>query len=189
MSISCFIQQDEFVSFAETISSYFGLPIVFTVYIPESSLGVSYYIRNDNTKMVFNTTLYPVNLLRDLSIESIQTTHYMNIDADLFISSLTSDTYLSIETIQQSIKDNSDYLLDERNVLLILTFMVVPNKAVKRCRMEGVGCNAMCSLFHAITVVPTHFQWKNEVLCMESGRIDSNAFIHPFMSELSFLSM
>lgn len=189
MSISCFIQQDEFVSFAETISSYFGLPIVFTVYIPESSLGASYYIRNDNTKMVFNTTLYPVNLLRDLSIESIQTTHYMNIDADLFISSLTSDMYLSIETIQQSIKDNSDYLLDERNVLLILTFMVVPNKVVKRCRMEGVGCNAMCSLFYAITVVPTHFQWKNEIWCMESGRIDSNAFIHPFMLELSFLSM
>jgi len=96
---------------------------------------------------------------------------------------------LPIETIQQSIKDNSDYLLDERNVLLILTFMVVPNKVVKRCRIKGVGCNTMCSLFHAITVVPTHFQWKNEIWCMESGRIDSNAFIHPFMLELSFLSM
>ena len=92
MSIACFIQQDEFASFAESISAYFGLPITFIVYIPMTSKGASYYIRNNGTRKVFNTTLYPVNLLRDLSIESIQTTHYMNIDADLFVSSLDSDS-------------------------------------------------------------------------------------------------
>lgn len=87
MSFACFIQLKEFDSFVKSISSYFGLPIVFTVYIPLTSKEPSYYVRGDGTKMVFNTTLYPVNLLRDLSIESIHTTHYLNIDADLFVSS------------------------------------------------------------------------------------------------------
>lgn len=94
MSIACLIQMDEFVSFVKSISPYFGLPITFSVYVPLKPHNSSYFIEGNGKRMVFPSTLYPVNLLRDLAIESIRTTHYLNIDADLFVSSTSPPFFI-----------------------------------------------------------------------------------------------
>ena len=147
MNIACFIQLDEYVSFVKFISFYLGLPILFIVYVPLKPDRSSYFIEGNGTRMTFPSTLYPVNLLRDLAIESIHTTHYMNIDADLFVSSSCSSFLSSVDTIEQSIQSNLQYLQNERNVLLIVSFGVDKKGGSVRCRIGGIGCKAMYSSF------------------------------------------
>ena len=86
MSIGILVQLYEFPSFVKAIEPYIGYPITFNVYVPLGIHHSSYFIRKNGTKEVFSNTLYPVNLLRDLAIESIHTTHYMFVDADFYIS-------------------------------------------------------------------------------------------------------
>ena len=143
MSIACFIQQNEIASFVKSLSPYFGLPITFIVYIPQKAHRSNYFIKDNGEKKVFICTLYPMNLLRDLAIESIHTTHYMNIDADLFVSSPTVFFCSSVDTIEQSIQTNLEVLQNEHNVLLFLTFQVALNRNVRRCMSSGIGCEDM----------------------------------------------
>ena len=140
MSIACFIQLNEFAAFVKSISPYFGLPITFVVYIPRKARRTSYFIQESGKQKVFLRSLYPMNLLRDLAIESIYTTHYMNIDADLFVSSPATSFCSSVDTIEQSIQTNLKVLQNERNVLLFLTFQVVHNSRITQCISSGVGC-------------------------------------------------
>ena len=100
---------------------------------------------------MFICTLYPMNLLRDLAIESIHTTHYMNIDADLFVSSPTVFFCSSVDTIEQSIQTNLEVLQNEHNVLLFLTFQVAPNRDITRCTSKGIGCKEMYILVWRLT--------------------------------------
>ena len=86
MSIGILVRLPEFPVFAKAIEEYAGYPITFSVYVPLGNKRSSYFIRKNGTKEVFPDTLYPVNLLRDLAIESIRTTHYMFVDADFYIS-------------------------------------------------------------------------------------------------------
>lgn len=41
---------------------------------------------SEHDKLSYAHNIYPINLLRDLSIESIETTHYLVADADLMLS-------------------------------------------------------------------------------------------------------
>ena len=41
---------------------------------------------SEHDEIHYGHNIYPINLLRDLSIESIETTHYLLVDADLMIS-------------------------------------------------------------------------------------------------------
>ena len=86
MSIGILVQLPEFPSFVKAIEEYVGYPITFNVYVPFKTQHPSYFIRKNGTKEPYPNTLYPVNLLRDLAIESIHTTHYMFVDADFYIS-------------------------------------------------------------------------------------------------------
>ena len=86
MSIGILVRLSEFPSFVKAIEEYSGYPITFHVYVPLGTYNTSYFIRKNETKEMFPNTLYPVNLLRDLAIESIHTTHYMFVDADFYIS-------------------------------------------------------------------------------------------------------
>lgn len=86
MSIGILVRLPEFPLFAKAIEEYAGYPITFSVYVPLGDKRTSYFIRKNGTKEVFPDTLYPVNLLRDLAIESIRTTHFMFVDADFYIS-------------------------------------------------------------------------------------------------------
>ena len=88
MSIAVFVTLEEYSSFVNAITPYLGLPITFSVYIPLGLEHSSYFVRGTEKKTVFAHTLYPINLLRDLAIESIHTTHFFCVDADFFFSGL-----------------------------------------------------------------------------------------------------
>lgn len=151
MSVACFVQMDEFSSFVKAISPYLDMPITFIVYIPLKAKRSSYFISESGVKRKFVRTLYPVNLLRDLAIESIYTTHYMNIDADIFISGSNGSLLSSSDTIEQSIQSNLKVLQKEENVLLIITFQPTANMTSSRCLLKGDGCNEMYFLSRLLT--------------------------------------
>ena len=88
MSIAVFVTLEEYSSFVNAITPYLGLPITFSVYIPLGLEHSSYFVRGNGKKTVFAHTLYPINLLRDMAIESIHTTHFFCVDADFFFSGL-----------------------------------------------------------------------------------------------------
>ena len=88
MSIGAFVKKEEMSSFVDTILPYLCLPITFTVYVPSSLKWSSYHIRRSGRKELFAESLYPMNLLRDLAIETIRTSHFLYLDADFFTSSI-----------------------------------------------------------------------------------------------------
>ena len=78
---------EEMPAFVNATLAYLGLPITFSVYVPLGLKRSSYHIRKNGTKEYFDDSLYPMNLLRDLAIEAIHTSHFLYLDADFFTSS------------------------------------------------------------------------------------------------------
>lgn len=66
--------------------------ITFIFYIlSDDSLSIQQptFVKSDNSSrnVIRKNPFYPINLLRDIAIEFIQTTHYIFIDCDILISS------------------------------------------------------------------------------------------------------
>ena len=92
----------------------------------------------DSTGPTFsNETIFPINLLRDLAIESIETTHYFVSDIDVFTS----------ETLYKSLMIHNETLHDPKAVLLLKLFLMNEAKIDhERCYKEG-RCNYMYCLW------------------------------------------
>ena len=65
-----------------------------------------------------------MNILRDMSIESIDTSHYVAVDVDVFFSF----------TLEDDIERNRKLLDDQNNILLIPLLEVIGSKEVYACR-------------------------------------------------------
>ena len=87
MSFAVFVKMEEMPAFVSAILPYLGLPITFSVYVPMKVKRPSYHIRGTGKREWFPDSLYPMNLLRDLAIETIHTSHFLYVDADFFTSS------------------------------------------------------------------------------------------------------
>ena len=75
-----------------------------------------------------NETTFPINLLRDLAIESIETTHFFVSDIDVFSS----------ETLYESLMLHQKTLHDPKAVLLLKSFLMNENKIDHdSCFLEG----------------------------------------------------
>lgn len=80
-----------------------------------------------------NETTFPINLLRDLAIESIETTHFFVSDIDVFSS----------ETLYESLMLHQKTLHDPKAVLLLKSFLMNKNKINHdSCFLEG-NCTYM----------------------------------------------
>ena len=84
--------EEELSQIHSTISTITDSSVTFIFYIPSSSSSLSQpptFVKSENTSshIVRKKPFYPINLLRDLAIEYIQTTHYLFLDCDILISS------------------------------------------------------------------------------------------------------
>ena len=76
----------------------------------------------------YNQTLFPINLLRDLAIESIDTSHYVITDIDAFPS----------QSLYSSLKSHAKLLKNEKAVILIKTFRMNDQVInMKKCYHRG----------------------------------------------------
>ena len=76
----------------------------------------------------YNQSIFPINLLRDFAIESIDTSHYVITDIDAFPS----------QTLYSSLKEHYKLLKNEKVVILIKTFRMIPSEASRnKCLKKG----------------------------------------------------
>ena len=85
MSISIQMTEDELPTVAQVISTINRPNIRFTLYIAKDS-GCDYV--SESMKVYHFNNCFVINELRDLAIETIETTHFMVIDGDGILSSL-----------------------------------------------------------------------------------------------------
>ena len=141
ISICIVLSESEVNELDEKLRPFLNRGIVFTFYIakeyPDHQYH-GYYIRDKEKGIVrnFTTMIYPVNLARDLAIESISTTHYLFIDCDFFTS----------DTIYSNIRSFASVLSKPKTVLLIPTFQV-NKKILKKCRDMDT-----CELLYSINI-------------------------------------
>ena len=83
----CICEDGRDASLCECHSRLFGFAYHLFSVRPFGIKEIELHIRKNGTKEYFDDSLYPMNLLRDLAIEAIHTSHFLYLDADFFTSS------------------------------------------------------------------------------------------------------
>ena len=126
ISVAFFVTEAQVAELAEILAEYSGRNILFTVYVQKdiTNQNTPWHVLSYGKKQFYPKGMYPINLLRDLTIESISTSHYLVIDVDIFLSATTFD----------NLKKYKPLLKDERHVLLFPLFSYYNNdtKSVKK---------------------------------------------------------
>ena len=119
--LSVFLKEEEMKDIDYYINRYGNSRITFVLYIAkfdEINNVYGYYIDYSSRKIQYQNPIYPLNLMRDLAIESIRTSHYLLIDIDFFISSSLYSNLLSSKSILQK----------EETIILLNTFVTNKEK-------------------------------------------------------------
>lgn len=111
------------------LKPYLNDRIVYVFYVVkeyEPHKYKAYYVKSRKERELFNVPVFPLNLVRDLAIESIQTTHYLLIDIDFLIS----------RTLYRNIHQYKEQLAKPNTVVLLPTF-ITEEKRLEECRMNN----------------------------------------------------
>ena len=182
MSIAVFVTLEEYSSFVNAITPYLGLPITFSVYIPLGLEHSSYFVRETGKQTVFAHTLYPINLLRDLAIESIHTTHSFCVDADFFFSGLFQLRLWVVDTVAKAIGNNMDLLKNDSSLLLFTTYQVSRwSPHFNSCKLRGKKCLTMSHQYPLFTVDGIHYHGIKISSVDVSNGIGFSPSVHSFM--------
>lgn len=130
-------REREIVLLADKLSRYITLSrVVFTIYIMKTitDQNTPYYVLQDGRHKKYYDGFYPVNTMRDLSIESITTTHCLVSDADMFPS----------DAMESGIYEYAEVLSNYRNILTIPLFDYSNNPSLWSCNRAG-ECGALYS--------------------------------------------
>ena len=136
LSLSFFLHENEVSKLDETLSPFLYDRITYTFYIVKTVTNEAdspYYVKNmkRGTFIMFNQPIFPLNTLRDLAIESIDTTHYLLIDIDFFTSSTLYSNLYSYKSI-----------LEQANSVVLLPTFTTEQKKLTRCRRNNT-CKAL----------------------------------------------
>ena len=146
--------------------------IDYTVYVIKSTRSAP-FIRWKGTVKKYPFSIYPVNTLRDLGIESIKTSHYLLLDIDVLPSI----------NLYNSILLNKGILArDPHNVLLFQLFQF--NKAIIKQQNTMPQFKKLYLLSQPSTVDGTAFRWirrSSFVICARRSLSSSSTVIrcHP----------
>ena len=122
ISTVMFVSETEVEKAFEFIFRHRKYPITFTLYIVHN-MGVNPYFFAGTKRVYFDKGLYPYNVLRNIGIESISTTHYLLVDIDVFPSTNLYDSFMR----------QADLLSDPSNVVLFQLFQYT-NAPVNQCK-------------------------------------------------------
>ena len=113
--------------------------IVFTVYVVKTitSNTIPFYVLANRTHLNYPEGFYPINMLRDLAIESISTTHLLIADTDMFPSM----------GMESSINEYAEVLRDHHNMIALTLFRYNNHSSLSQCYSEGV-CEELCVIQH-----------------------------------------
>lgn len=128
ISICIVLSEQDVLNIDRIIDPFKNRSITFTFYIAKTSANGTHtasYIRDKDNGIIhqFSKMIYPVNLARNLAIESISTTHYLWIDCDFFIS---STLYMDITSLS--------HIISKPDVILVLPTFQVHTRILYKCR-------------------------------------------------------
>lgn len=131
MSICIVLSESDISNLNRLVDPFLNRGITFTFYIakefPDNQYH-SYYVLDDKRGKFrnYNRVIYPMNIARDLAIESVTTTHYLFIDIDFFISDTLYDNLLS-----------SSSLLSKQKSVFLLPIFQVKQEIIIGCRKNN----------------------------------------------------
>ncbi len=137
VSLAILVREKEIAFLADKLSRYITLSrVVFTIYVMKTitSQNTPYYVLRDGGHKEYYGGFYPVNTMRDLSIESITTTHCLVSDADMFPS----------DELESGIDEYAEVLSNYRNILTIPLFDYSDGPSQRPCYRAG-ECGALYS--------------------------------------------
>ena len=142
MSVALLVNsEDSLEMIMDTISLPKFINSTFVLYIlpRNNSLG-SYFIRSSSppffTYSHFSEPFFPINLLRDLAIEQIDTTHYFLTDIDLLPTSWLYMIFRMVDTLLDNARMCSDFLSDPNHLLMIPSFNL-NSKQLYKCSKDN----------------------------------------------------
>lgn len=100
--------------------------VIFSFYVRKriTPSSIPVFFTADKKNIYFPSGIFPMNILRDMSIESIDTSHYVAVDVDVFFSF----------TLEDDIERNRKLLDDQNNILLIPLFEMINTRSVLNCK-------------------------------------------------------
>lgn len=129
ISLCLFIVESDMPMVDKRLKPYLNDRIIYVFYVVkeyEPHKCKAYYVKSRKERELFNVPVFPLNLVRDLAIESIQTTHYLLIDIDFLIS----------RTLYRNIHQYKEQLAKPNTVVLLPTF-ITEEKRLEECRMNN----------------------------------------------------
>ena len=126
ISLCLFIVESDMPKVDEVLKPYLNDRITYVFYVVKEYQPhkyKAYYVKSRKEREWFNAPIFPLNLVRDLAIESIQTTHYLLIDIDFFIS----------RTLYKNIYQHKEQLAKSNTVVLLPTFITEEHR-LEECR-------------------------------------------------------
>ena len=126
VSVAIFVKQSEVSALAEKMAQFAAeRRVIYTVYVQKTidPENPPFYVMPNKEKRLYPKGLYPLNILRDLAIESIHTTHFFMIDADVFLS----------KTLYANLRKYANLLTNHKVVMFIPLFEYANSAALQRC--------------------------------------------------------
>ena len=121
--IGLYTSADDIETAARIVHKFSSISrLKFILYVRDNLPSIQPFYRGTNGKKHFES-IFPINFLRDLCIESISTTHYLYLDGDVFVS----DNLYSIILYSQPV------LANPSNVLLLMLFQYNPKRVSSYC--------------------------------------------------------
>lgn len=134
MSLCLFLKESQIDTIDQALSPYVTNQITWTFYVVKAIKSSVYatYVGNMDKAISFKEPIFPINLVRDLAIESIDTTHFLFADID----------YLVSKTLRANLDSYSD-VLSKQNVIILLPTFALNWRLLKSCRKLNT-CENCC---------------------------------------------
>lgn len=119
MSISIHLEEAELEEVAAVITRIQRPNIRFTLYILKKTDKHFKCTFFQLDKSIAYESCYAINILRNLAIETIQTSHYLISDGDAILTRMCFNVYSTSGSFKTNIMEFSNLLVDEHEIFLI----------------------------------------------------------------------
>lgn len=127
ISLGVFLDESELPRLHSALNAFTSQHrVIFSFYVRKriTPSSIPVFFTADKKNIYFPSGIFPMNILRDMSIESIDTSHYVAVDVDVFFSF----------TLEDDIERNRKLLDDQNNILLIPLFEMINTRSVLNCK-------------------------------------------------------
>ena len=131
ISLGVFLDESELPRLHSALNAFTSQHrVIFSFYVRKriTPSSIPVFFTADKKNIYFPSGIFPMNTLRDMSIESIDTSHYVAVDVDVFFSF----------TLEDDIERNRKLLDDQNNILLIPLLEMINTRSVLNCKATDV---------------------------------------------------